>query len=52
MAPYPLPPYSRPLRRDPGPRQPTLSELALEEMKRGEPEPPFGGWGGEFTVVR
>lgn len=33
-------------------REPTLSELALAEIKaREEQEKPFGGWGGEMVMV-
>jgi len=48
------PPYLR--RPKPAPeetRSPSLSELALDELKsRYEEEAPFGGWGGELAVPR
>jgi len=36
--------------RPPEDTQPSLSRLALEEMKRAEPEPPLGGWAGESAI--
>jgi hypothetical protein len=48
-----VPPWQwRPPRREPQPREPTLGQLALAELKRGEPQAGFGGRRGEMAVPR